>query len=387
MADLPAAPADNPAAAPVPAAASAPVVAAAATPSRPRRRWLRWALLIMGPLLVGAAAVELYITGARWVSTDNAYVKAAVGGIAPEVSGRVAEVLVHENEAVPEGQPLFRLDDEPFRIALQEADAQLARVRSDIEALRAGHRSKTVELAGAEIDQRFAEREYARHQELAKTKVTSTAKLDEAQRAFEAARHRTDMLRGEVEQLAADLDGDPEMPAERHARYLEALARRDRAALDLRRTTVSAAAAGIVNGADDLRPGDYVEAGKVALSLVGTDRLWVEANLKETDLTWVKPGQPATITVDTYPGQEWHGTVDTISPATGAEFSILPPQNATGNWVKIVQRVPVRIAVRPDPDAPALRAGLSAEVDIDTGHEAETPALIRSALAFARRDP
>ena len=374
MADLPATPADN--------AAAVPAVATAAAPSRPRRRWLRWALLVMGPLVVGAVAVELYIAGARWVSTDNAYVKAAVGGIAPEVSGRVAAVLVHENEAVAEGQPLFRLDEEPFRIALQEADAQLARVRSDIEGLRAGYRSKTVELAGAEIDQRFAEREYARQQELAKTKVTSTAKLDEAQRAFEAARHRTDMLRGEVEQLAADLDGDPEMPAERHARYLEALARRDRAALDLRRTAVSASASGIVNGVDDLRPGDYLEAGKVALSLVGTDRLWVEANLKETDLTWVKPGQPATITVDTYPGQEWHGTVDTISPATGAEFSILPPQNATGNWVKIVQRVPVRIAVKPDPDAPTLRAGLSAEVDIDTGHEAEAPALIRSAMAF-----
>jgi membrane fusion protein (multidrug efflux system) len=260
-------------------------------------------------------------------------------------------------------------------------------VRSDIEALRAGYQSKLVELAGAQIDQSFAERELARQQELAKTKVTSAARLDEAQRAFEVARHRTDMLRSDAAQLVADLDGDPAMPAERHARYLEAQARRDRAALDLRRTEIAAPTPGIVNGADDLRPGDYVEAGKIALSLVGSDRLWVEANLKETDLTWVKPGQRATISIDTYPGHEWHGVVDTISPATGAEFSILPPQNATGNWVKIVQRVPVRIIVQADDAAPTLRAGLSAEVEIDTGHEAEPPALIRSALAFARGEP
>jgi membrane fusion protein (multidrug efflux system) len=375
MADLPA------------TADSADSVPAQAAAPRRRRRWLRWSLLVLGPVVVGAVALQLYVTGARWVSTDNAYVKASVSGIAPEVDGRVAAILVHENEAVRKGQPLFRLDDEPFRIALQEADAQLARVRSDIEAMRAGYRSKLVELAGAEIDQGFAEREYARQRELAKTKVTSAARLDEAQRAFEAARHRTDMLRGEADRLAADLDGDPEMPAERHARYLEAQARRDRAALDLRRTRIAAPAPGIVNGADDLRPGDYVEAGKVALSLVGSDRLWVEANVKETDLTWVRPGQPATITVDAYPRQEWRGLVDTISPATGAEFSILPPQNATGNWVKIVQRVPVRISIQPDSDAPLLRAGLSAEIAIDTGHEAEMPTLIRSALAYARGEP
>jgi membrane fusion protein (multidrug efflux system) len=360
---------------------------APAKPARRRRSFLRIGLLVLGPLVVLVAVAWFYITGARWVSTDNAYVKAAMSEISTEVDGRVQEVDVKENQKVAKGDVLFRLDPEPYRIALQKADAQLGMVKSDILALEVGYKAKQEQVAQAETDMSFAQRELDRQQELAKSKVSSVSKLDDAQHAFDTAQHNVAELKQDLAQLAAQLDGDPEIAPEKHSRYLQALAARDAAALDLRRTTVDAPAPGIVRGADQLRPGDYLDAGKVALTLVGSQRVWIEANFKETDLTYVQLGQPVEIAIDTYPNHSWRGTVDSISPATGAEFSLLPAQNSTGNWVKVVQRIPVRIAVDAhDGGGPDLRAGMSAEVDIDTGHEAELPGIVKSALAFVRND-
>ncbi|MFO1067015.1 MAG: HlyD family secretion protein [Geminicoccaceae bacterium] len=347
-----------------------------------RRRRLRLGLLVAGPVLVAAVALWYMVVSAPWVSTDNAYVKATVSQVSPEVAGPVAAIAVGENQHVDAGQLLFRIDEEPFRIALERADAQLARVRTDLESLRSSLASKQKEIEGAHADLDFAMRDLERQRKLASSRVASEARLDEAQHAADAARAALGQLEAEQAQIVAQLDGDPAMPLERHSRYLEAQAERDRAALDLRRTAVLAPAAGVISGADQLRPGTHVTAGQPALWLVADSDLWVEANLKETDLTWVRPGQPVTLSVDTYPDREWRGEVVSISPATGAEFSLLPAQNATGNWVKVVQRVPVRIAIHDQAGGQPLRAGMSTEVAIDTGHAFEMPGPVRSALAF-----
>ncbi|HET6221847.1 MAG TPA: HlyD family secretion protein, partial [Dongiaceae bacterium] len=181
--------------------------------------------------------------------------------------------------------------------------------------------------------------------------------------------------------ILAQLSGEPDLPPERHPRYLAAEAARDQSALDLRRTVITAPTAGFVSNVT-LRPGDYVRTGTPVFSLVETAHLWVEANFKETQLTYVKPGQPATVAVDTYPGVSWNVIVTSISAATGAEFALLPPQNSTGNWVKVVQRIPVRLEVESDDDQPPLRAGMSAVIEIDTGHERPLPSIVKTALAW-----
>jgi membrane fusion protein (multidrug efflux system) len=385
MADLPTntAPVRAPEA---PPPAGRPTGRQAPSPARRRARLRRW-LLILGPLLVVLVAGWFWLAGGRWVSTDNAYVKAPIGSISAEVAGTVVTVLVGEHQSVLPGQVLFTLDSEPYRIALERAQAQLEQVRSEILALEVSWRGKAEEVGGAEADQAYAERELVRQEELAKSRIATTAaRLDEARHAAEAARYRTAALREELAQIAASLDGDPTIAPEQHSRYREALAARDAAALDLRRTSVTAPAAGVVRGVDDLRPGTWLAAGRPALSLVADQDVWIEANFKETDLTHVREGQPVTIDIDTYPSRHWTGKVESISPATGAEFSLLPPQNATGNWVKVVQRIPVRIAVETGADAPPLRSGMSAEVAIDTGQRTQLPGVVRSALALVQND-
>ena len=356
---------------------------------RPRRRpslkQLRWALLLLGPLLVVLIGGYLYLTGGRYVSTDNAYVKAEKLTLTTDVAGIVAEVAVRENQQVAPGQILFRLDDEPFRLALAQADAELAAVRNDIEAQKANYREKQAELQLAEADVAFFEREHRRQAELAARRVAAEAQLDQARHNLDAARLRAASTRQELNAIVASLGGDPDIPVEAHPRYRAALAARDRAARDLRRTVVRAPFAGIVTNVPNLQPGMYLPASAPAFSLVATDHVWIEANPKETDLTNVRPGQKVTVTVDAYPGTTWHGTVESLSPASGAEFALLPAQNTTGNWVKVVQRIPVRIRLEPGPDMPTLRAGMSAEVEIDTGYQRALPTLIAQALAAVRR--
>jgi membrane fusion protein (multidrug efflux system) len=359
---------------------------APARPRSPRRRRarLRTILLALGPLALILGAAWFYFTGGRYVATDNAYLQADQIAIATDVAGLVAEVSVKENQHVEAGQVLFKLDDESYRLALAATRAQLGMVRNDIEASRATYRQKLAEIKQAQEDVAFNERDFARQSDLASRNVASRAQYDQSQRNLAVSRQQVAALQEQARQILATLGGNIDLPTEQQARFLDAQARVDKAERDLRRTVVTAPRAGIVAKVTSLQPGQMLSAGMPAFTLVAED-VWVDANPKESDLTHLREGQIATITVDTYPGLVWRGRVCSVSPATGAQFAVLPPQNASGNWVKIVQRVPVRVCVANSKDAPPLRAGMSAIVEIDTGHRRSIGELIESLFGARRR--
>lgn len=334
-----------------------------------QRRRRRLLLLVLVPVLVVAGAFAIYLSGGRYVVTDNAYVRADKVTISSDVSGVVEAVLVAENQAVTAGQPLFRFDAEPFALAEAAARASLATVLTELATLKATYRQKVEEIRLADADAAYQEREFRRQSELGQRGVTAVAVLDQARIAYARARQRAAAAREEAAAVLASLGGDLDAPPADHPRARQTQAQLDRAVRDRRRTLVVAPAPGILANVGALQPGEYLEAGKPAFTLVRTDHLWVDANPKETDLTHIALGNPASVTVDTYPGRSWRGRVESVSPASGAEFAILPPQNASGNWIKVVQRIPMRIAVEPQADGPVLRSGMSAVVTVDTGRE------------------
>jgi membrane fusion protein (multidrug efflux system) len=352
----------------------------AGTRAELRRKLVRWGLLVLGPLLLAVVAINLYLAGGRVVSIDNAYVKADMVNVANDVSGMVAAVLVHNNQPVSAGQELFRLDDEPFRIALTNAQAQLDQVRNDIEAMKANYRQKQEDIKSAQVNIAYYEREEQRQSDLVGKNFVSRAQYDTARRNYDVARQQLAADKQQLAAIAANLSGNPDIAPAQHPRYLQAEARRDQVARDLRRAVVRASLNGIVTNVDKLQPGQYLAAGTAAFSLVATDHVWVEANPKETELTYVKPGDLVSITVDTYPDVEWRGTVASLSPASGSEFSLLPPQNTSGNWVKVVQRIPIRLRIDTAADMPILRAGMSVVAHIDTGHKRTLASLIKALL-------
>ena len=349
-----------------------------------RKRRLRPVLLLLGPLLAILGGTYVYLTGGRFVSTENAYVKSDKVMISAQVSGLISAVPVAENQHVDKGAVLFRIDDSNYRIALDEADARLQTVRENIAALQAEYRQKQQEMALARTNARYAKTEFDRQARLVATHVTSRKNYDDARHTLDVARQNIGVIEQQEQQILAQLGGKPDLPVEQRPAFQAAMAARDRAALDLKRTVVRAPFSGYANHTPEV--GQQVVGNSPlatpVMSIVADTGLWIEANYKETDLTHVRPGQPVTIAVDTYPDQEWHGRVVSISPATGAEFSVIPPQNATGNWVKVVQRIPVRVSVDNGHGGPVLRAGMSTTVDIDTGHVRAMPAFVRTALSW-----
>ena len=339
------------------------------------RRHARIVLLGFPPIAALVVGFYLYATGGRYVSTENAYVRSDKIAISADISGRVENVDVIDNQVVKAGALLFQLDPEPFRIALDEAQAKLGVVKDDIEAMRALYRQKHQDLVKADIDVAFSRREAERQEQLIQQGNTTRAKFDDAAHAMKVAEQQVNVAREEIAEVIATLAGDPNIRSERHPNYLQAKSRRDDAALDLRRISVFAPMDGEVTRVT-LQPGEYVEKGRPIFSLVKTTSMWVEANMKETELAFVRVGQPARITADSYPGYEWNAKVESISSATGAEFSLLPPENATGNWVKVVQRVPVKLLIEPHGGAPFLRSGMSVFVEIDTGRARELLSLM-----------
>jgi membrane fusion protein (multidrug efflux system) len=377
--------------APTSAPAAAQAVPAAGPPAAPRppapppaaqapvapRRGLRTLLLYGIPVVVIVLAVVGFLHGGRYISTDDAYVKANVVNVSTDIAGLVTEVAVHENDKVEIGQLLYRLNDGPYLAALAEADAKLAQARNDVAVLGATYQQKLAETRQAETDVGHYTKELDRIAPLVKTNAATPAQIDAGQRNLSSAQERALGLRQEAAARLADLGGRVDAPLDEHARVRQAQAAVDLAKLNLSHARVTAPAAGIISQTAGLRPGLYLAAGAPALALVETARLWAEASAKETDLTFVHPGQQAMVTVDTYPGYSWQGTVETISPATGAQFALIPAQNATGNWVKVVQRIPLHIALQPSGDAPNLRAGMSVTVTIDTLHKRTLGDLVR----------
>lgn len=335
-------------------------------PASAARRRKRFVLLVLVPLVAALAGGFLYLQGGRYIETDNAYVKAEKVPVSAQVSGTVIEVLVGENQAVTAGQPLFRLDPASFRVAVAKAEAKLAQARTDIEALRASYREKQAEIALARTRLAFAQREQRRQADLVARNFVSAARFDDARQNSDLASQQILALEQDLKRIAETLGGGLDTPVEQHPAYRMALAELEQARLDFARGEVRAPLPGIVSKPP--KAGQYVAAGSTAMALVVSGNLWIEANFPETDLTYVRPGQPVAVRIDTYPDAAWTGVVESLSPATGAEFSLIPAQNATGNWVKIAQRVPLRIRLDAAPGTPPLRAGLSALVEIDTGH-------------------
>jgi membrane fusion protein (multidrug efflux system) len=336
-----------------------------AAPTRPLRQRLRLPLMIAGPAVVVLAAGWWYLTSGRYVSTDDAYVQSGRTMISADVNGRVMTIEVHDNERVTKGQVLYRLDPAYYKAARDDAKGQLGMARLQVEALKATYQQKIADNKGAQETLDYSQREYDRQKKLLGSGVASQAQFDQASNALEVARQRVASTQQDIGNVLAQLGGNPDIPVNEHPMVQRAQAVVDQRQIDLDDTVLYAPENGIVTKVEQLQIGDYMTSATPVFSLM-SDRIWVEANFKETELTYMRPGQDATVEVDTYPGVEFHAKVASLSPGTGLTFSLLPPENATGNWVKVVQRLPVRLTLdNVDPDAP-LHAGLSATVEVDT---------------------
>ncbi len=326
--------------------------------------------MLLGVLVVAGGAGAFYLTGGRYVSTDDAYVKTARVPISANVAGRVVELAVHDNQAVHRGDLLYRLDDAPYRIAVQEAEAQLASARLQVEALKANYRQRQTELASARDTAAYEQREAERQRRLLVSGISSQAQVDRATHAVDDARSSTAGAQQAIGAILAQLGGNADIPVARHPLVLQAQAVLDRARLNLSYTVVRAPSDGVVTQVEQLQVGSYVDASAPVFALMLSGAPWVEANFKEDQLAHMRVGQPAAVHIDSYPGKTFEGHVVSVSPGTGSQFSALPPENATGNWVKVVQRLPVRIEFDHAKEAGvAFEGGLSATVDVDTGYQ------------------
>jgi membrane fusion protein, multidrug efflux system len=348
-----------------PQAAANPVPSSA--PPKSRRRRLRGPLLIAAPIVALFVILFLYLHGGRYQTTDNAYFQSGLGAVAANVSGQVVSVEVHDNQHVKAGQALFRIDPAPFQAAVDEAEAALADARTQVSALQANYAQGQAEQKSAQDQLAYAQREAARQKALLAEGISSQAQYDQAQLAAQTAAQGIETSRQKNASVAATLSGRVSGPVDAQPAVKKAQAALDRAQLNLSYTVVRARQDGIVTKVDQLQVGDYVSAAKPVFTLAGT-RIWVEANFKESQLDHMRIGQPATIAVDAFPDLKLTGHVSSFSPGTGNSFALLPPENATGNWVKVVQRLPVELDIDNPPADVPLHAGLSVEVSVDTGH-------------------
>lgn len=364
-------------------AAAGPAPGAAPARARSGRRR---ALMLALPLALAAGAGWYVLNGGRYEKTDNASLHQARLMVAPDVAGRVTESRVAEGARVAKGEVLFVVDPEPLRIALARADATLASARLRVSGLQAAWKlaGSKREIAREELS--FRESEAQRQDQLTRRGVGTQSARDETNHALETARQSVTAAEAEVQNAAAALGGHPEGAVDDHPLVREAMAARDEAALTLSRAEVHAPADGVIAQASSFQPGQFVAPGTQVFSLIVTGQTWIEANFKETQLASLAPGQTATVAFDAFPKRAFTAHVETIAPGTGAEFSLLPAQNASGNWVKVTQRVPVRLLLADGQDLDDLRSGLSATVTVDTQRQTRLQSLEGRVGALAARD-
>jgi membrane fusion protein (multidrug efflux system) len=343
-------------------------------------------LLLSVPLLIAAVGGYFWLTSGRWISTDNAYVQQDKVAVTAEIAGPIVEVAVRENQPVKKGDLLFRIDPRPYRIALAQAEAQIAAAQVQVHRIQAETQGTGADIEGAQANLTFAERALGRQDELLERGFTTRARYDEALHGVQEARERLANARSEALVTRAQL---ADAPADNQPALQAARAARDKALLDLSRTAVRAPTDGYVTQTDRLQVGSAVVPGLAVVTVVRSGDVWIEANYKETDLDKMAPGQPVEVTLDAYPSAKITGHVASIGRGTGSEFSVLPAQNASGNWVKVTQRVPVRIAID-NTSGRQLLAGLSADVSVDTREQPagqQQPPSAQHAAAQPQRQP
>jgi membrane fusion protein, multidrug efflux system len=343
---------------------------------QPQRQWLRLALFGLLPiaLIIG---FYWYVTGGRIMSEDDAYVDAETVGVTTDISGIVRDVDVSENQHVVAGQVLYRFDPLQFQIALDSAKANLAQTALTLASMQEDYQRMLSDVAAQQAQVDLDQTNYVRASMLLHNNTVPQSNYDQAKATLDSDKAKLGSLRQQAAVQLAKLGGNPKGPVTQLPQYSQAAAQVAEAQRQLDHTVVRAPFGGIVTDVPSTAPGKYLAAASTtAFYLVDTDHLWVEVNPKETEMTYVRPGQPVTITVDTYPGLQWHGTVESIDPAAAQQFALLPPQNTSGNWVKVVQRIPMRVHIdTSDRNEPPLRAGMSAEVAVDTGHARGFPHL------------
>jgi membrane fusion protein (multidrug efflux system) len=343
-----------------------------------RRQRVRGGLFALLPIVLVLGGY-FYVTGGQVMSTDDAYVQAERVGISTDVSGIVQDVDVKDNQRVEAGQLLYRLGPRQFQIALDNAKANLAQIALSIDAMKQDYKRMLSDVAAQQAQVDLDQTNFDRNAKLLKTATVSQAMFDQMRYTLDNDKSKLAALQQQAMVQLAKLGGNPDIAVTDHPQYRQAQAQVDEAQRQLDHTIVKAPFAGIVTNVPAIAPGKYLAASTTAFFLVDTDHVWIDATPKETELTYVRPGQPVTVTVDTYPDVGWHGVVESVSPAAAQEFQLLPAQNTSGNWVKVVQRVPMRVRLdATDKKLPPLRAGMSVEVDVDTGHARGFPSFLRS---------